>query len=84
MHLEDIMTLKKTLANAIFSRPLPLLDKINWNARAQHWRAKNDGILSAVDRFGLYDLVGRDIGNQSIDYLEFGVFPDWCSHPANI
>ncbi|HKU65846.1 MAG TPA: class I SAM-dependent methyltransferase [Rhizomicrobium sp.] len=68
------MTFKKTLANAIFSRPIPLFDKINWNARAQKWRTENDGIPSAVDRFGFYDLVGRGIGSQAIDYLEFGVF----------
>jgi len=68
------MTLKKALANAAFPNPVPFLEKINWNARANKWRSENAGMPVFADRNRLYNHLGGLIGDQAIDYLEFGVF----------
>jgi O-methyltransferase len=68
------MTLAKSLATALFPRPLILFDKINWNARAAVWRAQTAGLPVLADRFQLYDHLARQAGSGAIDYLEFGVF----------
>ena len=68
------MTLKRRLAAAAFPRPIDLFERINWNARASQWHRKNSDLSTFEHRFGLYDYLARQIGNQAIDYLEFGVF----------
>lgn len=68
------MSFSKKLANAAFPRPVPVLEKINWNARANAWRAANAQTPVFADRLSLYDHLGTLVGGNPVDYLEFGVF----------
>ncbi len=68
--------LTKQFAAALFPRYSRFLDLVNHNAKMAAWlRAIPPSVPVLPDRFALYAHLGRHVlGEEAIDYLEFGVF----------
>lgn len=65
--------LKRDLASVLYPRPIPLLETLNGHARLNRW-LKRQTAPSFAHRFQLYDHIQATLlGNEPINYLEFGV-----------
>jgi O-methyltransferase len=71
------LSLKKSLAAAIFPKYSHLVDKLNWNARWLDTLRKTDDVPLFPYREHLYSFVNETYfgaGADPVDYLEFGVY----------
>lgn len=72
---EKFTALEKKLAAIVFPLHIPFLDKLNANAAVRGWMRKNRNLPVFPHRFPMYDFIASEvIGNEPIDYIEFGVF----------
>ena len=66
---------RNRVAGAVFPIYSQLLDQINQNALVMRWYHKNDQLPAFPDRKKYFDYVSASyIGDDAIDYLEFGVY----------
>jgi O-methyltransferase len=66
---------KKQILALLFPRHSYLLDMVNHNALFYKWVKAHANVPYFEDRFGLYSyLNSKVLGNEPIDFLEFGVF----------
>lgn len=66
---------KRKIASLVFPRPNKIMAEINSNAVMVKWSQENRTENIFSDRFKLFEYINsKVIINESIDYLEFGVF----------
>jgi hypothetical protein len=80
------LSIKRSVANYLFPRYSPLLDRLNWTARWVATAKENSQCPRFNSREEMYNHLNQtffDRGNSPIDYLEFGVYRgdslrSWC------
>jgi hypothetical protein len=72
---ERFTALQKRVASVFFPLHIPFLEKLNANALVSRWMRRNPSVPVYAHRYDLYDAIERDlIGDDAIDYIEFGVW----------